>query len=255
MIFVYTFVYIALAVLKLLQIRKNTFAASTVRFQDDYYDYDGEGVFMEHPLAFYPNNRLIQYPKKYEVGSNIDKDFCAKSYPSHSDFLSGVFTIGCSCSNPITTGFELMTGAESPRILFRMLMTGQFDRQNLEGIIYENACGLHWYFLNGEPKDCQNLRFLVDGCHFQGQKRMKKSNKNTGAGGHLGCSSSYNFMQYKMFTKQHQDGASNSQNREQMHSVLNRLATSLRQMNYHNFMRTLIIYIRNLKLINKLCES
>ena len=66
------------------------------------------------------------------------------------------------------TGFEMMTGADSPRILSCMLMTRQFDQQNLEGIVYDNACNLHWYFLNREPKDCQNLRFIVDRCHFQG---------------------------------------------------------------------------------------
>ena len=84
---------IALAVQKLLQIRKDTFTYSTVWYQEDYFHYEGQGVFMEHPLMFYPQNRLVQHPKKYEVGSNIDKDFCANSYPSHS----GIFTIGCSC--------------------------------------------------------------------------------------------------------------------------------------------------------------
>ena len=96
--------------------------------------------------------------------------------------------IGCACSNTISTGFEMMTGAESPRILFCMLMTQQFDQQNLEGIVYDNSSNLHWYFLSREPKDCQNLRFIVDRCHFQGKKCMKKANKNTGSGGHLGCS-------------------------------------------------------------------
>ena len=32
-------------------------------------------------------------------------------------------------------------------------MTQQFDQQNIEGIVYDNACKLHWYLLNREPKD------------------------------------------------------------------------------------------------------
>ena len=146
-------------------------------------------------------------------------------------------------------GFELMSRSESPRILFKLLMTRRFNRENLAGIIYDNACGLHRYFLNREPKDAQYLRFIVDGCHFQGQRRMKKTNFKTGKSGHLGCSESYNFMNYK-----HQEGAVNSQNREQLHSVLQKLAPSLRQMNYQMFMRTLILFfgVRNLIKMNKL---
>ena len=69
-------------------------------------------------------------------------------------------------------------------------------------------------------KKAKNLRFLVDGCHFQGKKKLKKRDERTGSDGHLGCSESYNFMQYKKFTSVHKDGAKNLQGREQMHAIL-----------------------------------
>ena len=46
--------YLSKIVLKLLEIRKMTFEESTPRFAEQYFDYDGEGVFME--LEFFPLN-------------------------------------------------------------------------------------------------------------------------------------------------------------------------------------------------------
>ena len=75
------------------------------------------------------------------------------------------------------------------------------------------------------------------------EKKLKKRDERTGSDSHLGCSESYNFMQYKKFTSVHKDGAKNLQGREQMHAVLKPLAKSLRQMNYYNFFRTLILFL------------
>ena len=238
--------------LKMLEIRKSTFSNSPQRYNEDYIDWDKTGVFIEHPLAFYPKFPLNKYPKNYVVNNQEDDDMCAKTFPSHSDFAAGIFSVGCACEKSITYGFEVMVGHESPRLLFKLLMTRKLDRKSLKGIIYDYACGAHRYFLNREPKEVQFLHFLVDGCHFQGQKKMKKANYQTGKSGHLGCSSSYNFMSYK-----NKEGCSNSQSREQMHSVLDKLAPSLRQMSYENFMRTLIIFfcVRNLKIMNKFQNS
>ena len=72
--------------------------------------------------------------------------------------------------------------------------------------------------------------------------RMKKAYPSTRKASHLGCSESYSFLEYKPYTQLHRDGAHHSQGREQMHSVLERLTPSLRQMNYQNFMRTLILF-------------
>ena len=82
------------------------------------------------------------------------------------------------------------------RNIFRILMTRKWNRSKLKGLIYNHACGAHRYFLNREPKDFKNFNFMVDGCHMQGQRRMKKANPSTGRS-HLGCSQSYSFMEYK----------------------------------------------------------
>ena len=58
-------------------------------------------------------------------------------------------------------------------------------------------------------------------------KKLKKRDERTRSDGHLGCSESYNFMQYKKYTSVHKDGAKNSQGREQMHAILKPLAKSL----------------------------
>ena len=55
------------------------------------------------------------------------------------------------------------------------------------------------------------------------------------SGGHLGCSSGYNFNIYKEYTSGDVDGAKNSQGWEQMHSTLTKLSKSLSLMNYSNF--------------------
>ena len=110
------------------------------------------------------------------------------------------------------------------------------------------------YVLNREPEEFEHVRFLVDGSHYQGMKKLKKKDSRAGKKGHLGCNSAYNFNLYKEFTKTSVDGAKNSQGREQMHSILDKLAKSLRQKNYHNFMRYMIAFfaIRNLMIMKKL---
>ena len=49
-----------------------------------------------------------------------------------------------------------------------------------------------------QVRSLQYLRCLVDGSHWQGQKKLKKPNKS-GKGGHLGCSEGFNFNLYKVF--------------------------------------------------------
>ena len=132
-------------------------------------------------------------------------------------------------------------------------MTRKWNRSTLKGLIYNHACGVHRYFLNREPKDFKNFNFMVDDCHMQGQRRMKKANPITGRC-HLGCSQSYSFMEYKPYTQLSRDGAHHSQGREQMHSVLEKLTPSLWHVSYHNFMRTLVLFfsVHNLWTMDKM---
>ena len=53
-------------ILRLLEIRKLTYENSAIRFQE--LDYDRKGVFMKHPLEFFPKNPLKKYPKNYSEG-------------------------------------------------------------------------------------------------------------------------------------------------------------------------------------------
>ena len=74
----------------------------------------------------------------------------------------------------------------------RFLMCRDVDLFNLEGVIFDHACGLDPYILCmlihyfcREPREFEYLRCLVDGAHWQGQKRLKKPDR-AGKGGHLG---------------------------------------------------------------------
>ena len=63
------------------------------------------------------------------------------------------------------------------RAIFNLLMCRDIDLNNLEGIIYDFACGLDPYLLNREPREFEFIRTLVDGSHWQSH-RTRKSSKN-----------------------------------------------------------------------------
>ena len=63
------------------------------------------------------------------------------------------------------------------------------------------------------------------------KKKLRKPN-SSGKGGHLGCSEGFNFNLYKPYLPY----KVNSQGREQMHAILDKLVPSLRQMSYPVFM-------------------
>ena len=95
-----------------------------------------------------------------------------------------------------------------------------------------------------EPREFQFLRTLVDGAHWQGQKRLRRPDR-TGTGGHLGCSEGYNFNIYK----NHLPPGTYSQGREQLHSLMDRMVVSLLQMEYPTFMMFMKLFfgMNNLK--------
>lgn len=102
----------------------------------------------------------------------------------HGDFSAGVYSVGCCCSANITLGFELMLLKESPRNLFRFLMTRDIDEDSLEGILVDHACLFEPYMMNREASFLEYKKVLVDGSHWQGMKKMKKSDSTRS--GHLG---------------------------------------------------------------------
>ena len=232
-------------ILKLIEIRKNTFIHAAHRSPTDYIQWDNTET--EHATQYYPNWPIFRHPKKYTVRNVTDCEFCCKSFNKHTDFSFGVFSVGCACPYNITYGYELMLCKESAHNIFRLLMCRDVDLCALQGVIFDFACGLDRYILNREPREFEFLRCLVDGSHWQGHKKMKKPDRS-GAGGHSGCSTGYNYNLYKKYLPYKQP---NSQGREQMHAKLDKLCPSLKQMNYVDFMNFLRVYFGLTNLINK----
>ena len=110
-----------------------------------------------------------------------------------------------------------MLNRESAHNIFRILMCRDVDLRTLKGILFDFACGAHPYVLNRDPKEFEFLRFLVDGSHWAGQKKLRKPD-STGNGGHLGCCEGYNFNLYKPHIGA--DYEVNSQGREELHAKI-----------------------------------
>ena len=155
-------------VLKMLDIRKNTFIYATRRNPNSYILYDGP----EHPTMCYPNHRIVRLPKKYKVNNTVDADLCKKAFIGHSDFTAGIFSVGCGCEFNTTFGFELMINKESQKNLFRLLQCRDFNHQYLEGILIDHACLTDRYILNREADMLEWKRLLVDGAHWRSQKKF-----------------------------------------------------------------------------------
>ena len=97
-----------------------------------------------------------------------------------------------------------------------------------------------------DAKMLEYKKVLVDGCHWNAQNKNKKS-KSNGKGGHLGCSDSFNWNLYKKHTKE----KVNSQGREQLHSLIEKCATSLRLMSYQHFMTHMKVFFACTNLHNR----
>ena len=170
-------------ILSLLKIRVTTFENATKRSNSDYFLWPDQSV--EHPSQCYPTLPLWRYPSRYRVSDQDDADLCDKAFTYHGDFAAGVYSVGCACPANITFGFELMISKESPRNLFRFLMTRDIDVEALEGILVDHACIFEPYSLNREAMFLEKVNVLVDGSHWQGMRKLKKGPRG-GKGGHLG---------------------------------------------------------------------
>lgn len=145
-----------------------------------------------------------------------------------------------------------MKFSESPRFFYKFLKFRKINYKVFEGCIFDFACGLMRFALNRDADQFKNKRFLVDGSHWTSKKKFRKQTEKRS--GHSGCSESFNFNVYKQHISESVNGAKNSQGREQMHSVLDKLCKSLRQKNYPNFMAHLKLFfaIRNLVRMGRL---
>ena len=122
-------------------------------------------------------------------------------------------------------GILLFTGPESETYL------GQFCREEINLSDASNV------------KIFEYMRTLVDGAHWSTQEQLEKPNQ-TGRGGHLGCSNSFNFNFCKKYFKN--EVRINSQGREQLHSIVDASCKSLRQFNYNNYMTFLKFFLPSL---------
>ena len=100
-----------------------------------------------------------------------------------------------------------MLQKESPNNLFWLPL----HLYTLKGISMDHACLFDTFVMNRDAKILEHKKLLVDGLHWNAQKKNKK-NEGRGKGGHLACSESYNWNLYKKHTKE----KVNSQGREQI---------------------------------------
>ena len=136
---------IARIVLKLLEIRRQSFRKTPQRYAEDYFKYTGE--YNEHQTTFFPVHPNVRYPKRYNVNNVKDEEWCEKDFPRAHDFADGIFSIGCPCAMNVTYGFELNLKHESGRNFFRFLTCRKVNFKKLKGIIYDFSCGLQRYCL------------------------------------------------------------------------------------------------------------
>ena len=79
-------------VIKLIYVRRQTFAKATPHYENDYYKFDADNT--DHSSMYYPVHPLIRHPSRYNVSGKDDEDHCEKSFPASSSFAGGIFTIG-----------------------------------------------------------------------------------------------------------------------------------------------------------------
>ena len=124
------------------------------------------------------------------------------------------------CPHGICYGFEVMQSCESPMYPFSIL---DHFRVAPHVIIYDNACKLHQYCLNREPRFFSNTLFVVDRFYWRG---------------HVGCSAGYSLDTYKNMSLRE----INSQVNEQANAGLQRIRGQLAYMTPENFVYHIFVF-------------
>ena len=138
-----------------------------------------------------------------------------------------------------------MLEEESPRNLFRLLECHDVDFYTLKGIVSDYACLMDTYTMNRDAKMFEYKKVLVDGVHWSGHRKSKKASSKEK--GHVGCSDSFNWNLYK----KHKEETVNSQSREQLNSLVEKCAASLRLMSYQTFMQFMYAFFACTNLHNR----
>ena len=190
------------------------------------------------PLSYFPCLPELRASPIYEADSvqskKEDPDACRKTSYGHPTLSPGIFTL--YCQHGVCYGFEVMARCESPRIPFEIFST-RFPRPP-RIIVYDNACKLHAYCLNREPRRFQGSMFAVDRFHWKG---------------HIGCCSGYNLDLYK----DPQLRGLNTQVNEQANADLQKIRGQLAYMTPHNFKFHLSFFlaIKNTRIISTMDVS
>ena len=75
----------------LIFIRRKTFQLAPARYKEDFFEYKED---KENSTSFFPNHPIKKYASRYNISGRADEDHCTKTFPSHHDFIDGIFSIG-----------------------------------------------------------------------------------------------------------------------------------------------------------------
>ena len=130
---------VAAIIIRLIQIRTNMFRNSIVRKNEDYlyYDWDQEG---EVATQYYPNWRIIRWPRTYSVPKS--RTSCNKKFKNSKGFSFGLFTVGCGCARNITLG-KLNVNHPVPASTVKFLLAAQTNSNRNCMILFLTAFSKH----------------------------------------------------------------------------------------------------------------
>jgi hypothetical protein len=113
--------------------------------------------------CYFPGYPICRKVKEIKI-ANQEAEACSKDYHDAASCAPGVVLFYC-VHHEVCIGFVVLDQAESPRMVYEVLMT-RF-RNLPELVIYDNGCNLHEYILNRLPRMASGLQVMVDGFHFQ----------------------------------------------------------------------------------------
>ena len=93
---------LARVVLKMIEIRRGTFRNAAQRNDEDYIPWPAPE--QEDPTQCYPAWPIFRYPKKYDVNSKQDVDFCEKSFGHKNGFAFGSLLVTAARLTSLTGG-------------------------------------------------------------------------------------------------------------------------------------------------------
>jgi hypothetical protein len=91
------------------------------------------------------------------------EDLCGKIYKHAGRLGAGTLLFWCA-EHRACIGFVILTSAESVRQVYEVFAS-RFKVMPTS-IIYDNACNLHEYILNRDPRPFADTRFFSDGFHI-----------------------------------------------------------------------------------------